>query len=118
MVRVPGKGRFELRLPDGAVNPYLLQAAVIAAGLDGIARKAHPGKRYDIDMYQLGHTVTDAPKLPLNLLDALRSFDKDEELKSALGTEFADAYLKLKRDEWTSYASHFTQWERDNTLDV
>ncbi len=36
MVRVPGPGRFELRLPDGAVNPYLLQAIIIAAGLDGI----------------------------------------------------------------------------------
>jgi len=32
MVRVPGPGRFELRLPDGAVNPYLLQAVIIAAG--------------------------------------------------------------------------------------
>jgi glutamine synthetase len=118
MVRVPGKGRFELRLPDGAANPYLLQAAVIAAGLDGVARKLHPGPRLDIDMYQLGHTVKDAPKLPLNLLDALRSFDKDAELKSALGEEFAQAYLKLKGDEWNAYASHFTQWERDNTLDV
>ena len=85
MVRVPGKGRFELRLPDGAANPYLLQAVIIAAGLDGIASKAHPGKRLDIDMYQLGHTVTDAPKLPLNLLDALRNFDKDTALKNALG---------------------------------
>ena len=71
MVRVPGKGRFELRLPDGAANPYLLQAVIIAAGLDGIERKADPGKRLDIDMYQLGHTVTDAIKLPLNMLDAL-----------------------------------------------
>jgi glutamine synthetase len=118
MVRVPGKGRFELRLPDGAANPYLLQAAVIAAGLSGIAHKAHPGRRYDIDMYQLGHTVTDAPKLPLNLLDALRNLDKDTELKAALGNEFSDAYLKLKLNEWNSYASHFTQWELDNTLDV
>ena len=63
MVRVPGKGRFELRLPDGAANPYLLQAVIIAAGLSGIHKKADPGKRLDIDMYQLGHTVTDAPKL-------------------------------------------------------
>ncbi len=118
MVRVPGKGRFELRLPDGAANPYLLQAAVIAAGLSRIANKADPGKRLDIDMYQLGHTITDAPKLPLNLLDALRSFDKDTELKAALGNEFADAYLKLKGNEWNQYASHFTQWERENTLDV
>jgi glutamine synthetase type III len=118
MVRVPGKGRFELRLPDGAANPYLLQAIIIAAGLDGIASKAKPGKRYDIDMYQSGHMVKDAPKLPLNLLDALRAFDRDESLKEMLGTEFSSAYLKLKHNEWQSFASHFTQWERDNALDV
>jgi len=118
MVRVPGKGRFELRLPDGAANPYLLQAVIIAAGLDGIRSKADPGKRYDIDMYQHGHTVKGAPKLPLNLLDALREYDKDKSLKAALGEEFSSAYLKLKHQEWNSYASHFTQWERDHTLDI
>jgi glutamine synthetase len=118
MVRVPGKGRFELRLPDGAANPYLLQAVIIAAGLSGIAQRANPGRRYDIDMYQHGHTVTDAPKLPLNLLDALRNFDKDTELKQMLGEEFAAAYVKLKKSEWNSYASHMTEWERANTLDV
>jgi glutamine synthetase len=118
MVRVPGKGRFELRLPDGAANPYLLQAVIIAAGLSGIHKKADPGKRLDIDMYQNGHTVTDAPKLPLNLLDALRNFDNDEELKQMLGVEFSNAYLKMKKTEWNSYCSHLTQWERDNTLDI
>jgi glutamine synthetase type III len=118
MVRVPGKGRFELRLPDGAANPYLLQAVIIAAGLDGVRCKADPGKRWDIDMYQLGDTVTDAPKLPLNLLDALRAFERDEGLKAALGSEFSAAYLKLKQMEWNSFSSHFTQWERDNTLDI
>jgi glutamine synthetase type III len=118
MVRVPGKGRFELRLPDGAANPYLLQAAIIAVGLEGMSSKADPGKRLDIDMYALGHTVHNAPKLPLNLLDALRAFDRDTELKSALGNEFAEAYLRLKHQEWNSYTAHFTQWERDVTLDI
>ena len=118
MVRVPGPGRFELRLPDGAVNPYLLQAVIIAAGMDGIRSKADPGPHHDIDMYQLGHTVKDAPRLPLNLLDALRYYDQDEGLKNALGAEFSAAYLKLKQREWDSYASHFTQWEQDNTLDI
>ncbi len=47
MVRVPGPGRFELRLPDGAVNPYLLQAVIIAAGLSGIRSNADPGKRWE-----------------------------------------------------------------------
>ena len=118
MVRVPGPGRFELRLPDGAANPYLLQAVIIAAGLDGVRNKADPGKRHDIDMYQMGHTVTDAPKLPLNLLDALRDFDRDATLKSAMGDEFSSAYLKLKHKEWDSYASHFSAWENENTLDI
>ncbi|MBX3566781.1 MAG: type III glutamate--ammonia ligase [Rhizobiaceae bacterium] len=118
MVRVPGPGRFELRLPDGAVNPYLLQSVIIAAGLDGLRSQADPGRRYDIDMYAMGHTVKGAPKLPLNLLDALREFDRDKSLKSAMGEAFSAAYLKLKRKEWDSYAQHFTQWERDNTLDI
>jgi len=61
MVRVPGPGRFELRLADGAVNPYLFQAAILAAGLDGIAVKADPGKRHDIDMYENGHKVRGVP---------------------------------------------------------
>ncbi|MCQ0988053.1 type III glutamate--ammonia ligase [Jiella marina] len=118
MVRVPGPGRFELRLPDGAANPYLLQAVVIAAGLDGIRTKADPGPHSDIDMYAEGHTVTDAPKLPLNLLDALREFERDEDLTGMLGTDLSTAYLKLKRNEWDSYCGHFTQWEREATLDI
>ena len=118
MVRVPGPGRFELRLPDGAANPYLLQAVIIAAGLDGIRTNADPGKRHDIDMYAEGHKVRGAPKLPLNLLDALRFFDKNKELKAALGDEFSAAYLKLKHNEWNSYMSHLSSWEKENTLDI
>ncbi len=118
MVRVPGPGRFELRLPDGAANPYLLQAVIIAAGLSGIRHKADPGKRYDIDMYAEGHKVRGAPKLPLNMLDAIRTYDKDKELKSMLGDEFSAAYIKMKTQEWNSFTSHFSQWEKDNTLDI
>lgn len=118
MVRVPGPGRFELRLPDGAANPYLMQAVIIAAGLDGLRSKADPGPRHDIDMYTEGHTVTGAPKLPLNLLDALRDFDRDTTLKAMMGEAFSTAYLKLKHQEWNDFTAHFTQWERDTTLDI
>jgi glutamine synthetase len=118
MVRVPGPGRFELRLPDGATNPYLLQAVIIAAGLSGLASKADPGPRHDIDMYAEGHTLTDVIKLPLNLLDALRAFDADEALKHKMGAEFASAFLKLKTQEWNSFVSHFSAWEKANTLDI
>ncbi|MGB1209198.1 MAG: type III glutamate--ammonia ligase, partial [Paracoccaceae bacterium] len=93
-------------------------AVIIAAGLDGIRTQADPGPRHDIDMYAEGHTVTGAPKLPLNMLDALRAYDADAGLKAAMGEEFSAAYLKMKMQEWNSYVSHFTQWERDNTLDI
>ncbi|MDM8165502.1 type III glutamate--ammonia ligase [Roseovarius sp.] len=118
MVRVPGPGRFELRLADGAANPYLLQAVVIAAGMSGIRSKADPGKRHDIDMYAEGHKVRGAPKLPLNMLDAIRTFNRDRELKSMMGEAFSEAFIKLKTKEWNSYCAHFSQWEKDHTLDI
>ena len=118
MVRVPGPGRFELRLPDGAANPYLLQAVIIAAGLSGLRSQADPGPRHDIDMYAEGHTVTDAPKLPLNLLDAIRAFVSDTGLTAMLGAEFSASYAKMKQQEWDSFVSHFSHWEREHTLDI
>jgi len=117
MVRIPDPGRFELRLMDGAVNPYLGAAVVLAAGLDGIANKRDPGKRLDIDMYAEGHKAKGAKKLPLNLLDALRLTDKSKVLRAAMGDEIIDSYIKLKMEEWNKYTRHLTQWERDHTLD-
>lgn len=116
MIRVPDPGRFELRLPDGSANPYLLQAGVLAAGLDGIKNQRDPGKRLDINMYTDGHTVKDAKRLPLNLLDALRAFEASPVMKDYLGS-FVPAYATLKHGEWNDYARHLTQWERDTTLD-
>jgi glutamine synthetase len=118
MIRIPEAGRFEFRLADGAANPYLLPAAVLAAGMDGVTNKRDPGKRLDINMYTDGHTVVDAKRLPLNLLDALRALEKSTILRGALGDELVDGFLKLKTIEWNDYSRFLTQWERDNTLDI
>ncbi len=116
MIRIPDAGRFEFRLADGAANPYLMPAAVLAAGLDGIAGKRDPGKRLDINMYTEGDKAKGAKRLPLNLLDALRALDKSKVLKEGLG-EVVDAFIKLKMQEWTDYGRHLTEWERRTTLD-
>ena len=116
MIRVPDGGRFEFRLADGAANPYLLQAAILAAGLDGIRNRRDPGKRLDINMYTDGHTVEGVKRLPLNMLDALRALEQSSVLHEALGG-FVPSYLKLKTQEWNDYCRHLTQWERDTTLD-
>ncbi len=117
MIRIPDAGRFEFRLGDGAANPYLLQAAILAAGLDGIENKRDPGKRLDINMYTDGHKVRGVKKLPLNLLDALRTFEGSKATRAMFGDEFVNAYSKLKMQEWNNHCRHLSQWERDNTLD-
>ena len=117
MVRIPDSGRFELRLMDGAANPYLMQAGILAAGLEGAANQRDPGKRLDIDMYTEGHKVRGAKKLPLNLLDALRLFEKDKVLRAGLGDELVNSYVKLKNIEWAAYAASLSDWERRHTLD-
>ena len=117
MVRVPDDGRFELRLMDGAANPYLMQAGILATALDGIENKRDPGDPLDINMYEEGHKVKNAKKLPSNLLDALRQLDKNKVIRAGLGDELIDAYVKLKMDEWNSYTANLSDWERANTLD-
>ncbi|MGX9425332.1 MULTISPECIES: type III glutamate--ammonia ligase [Bradyrhizobium] len=116
MIRIPEAGRFELRLADGAANPYAMQAAILAAGLDGIQSNRNPGKRLDINMYTDGHLVQDVKKLPLNLLDALRALEGSKLLSESLG-EYVPAYLKLKHEEWNDFSRHLTRWERETTLD-
>ena len=117
MVRVPGPGRFELRLMDGASNPYLLQAGSLMLGLDGVINKRDPGKRLDINMYTEGHKAGKVKKLPLNLLDSIRIFDSSKVIREGFGNQFVDSYVKLKNKEWESYSRDLSQWERNTTLD-
>ena len=117
MIRIPDAGRFELRLMDGAANPYLMQAGILMSGLDGMANKRDPGKRHDINMYTDGHKLKGVKRLPKNMLDSIRLFEKSTILREGLGNELVDAYSKLKHVEWTDFSTTLSQWERDNTLD-
>jgi glutamine synthetase len=117
MIRIPDPGRFELRLADGAANPYLLPAAVFAAGLDGLKNNRDPGPRLDINMYAEGDKAVAAKRLPLNLLDALRALERSAVLRDAFGEKTLASYIKLKTDDWNAYSRHLTDWERQTTLD-
>ena len=110
MIRIPGPGRIEFRLADGAANPYLMAAAILASGLDGIENKIDPGKRLDIDMYNESEKAKNVKKLPLYLIDSIREFQKNKVLKSYLGDEFYNAYLKIKNIEWNDFSISLTQW--------
>jgi glutamine synthetase type III len=117
MIRIPDEGRFELRLMDGAANPYLMQAGALVMGLDGIENKRDPGPRLDVNMYEEGARMKRIKRLPLNMLDAIRLFDKNKVIRAGFGDALVDSYVKLKLQEWKSYSTTLSQWERDNTLD-
>lgn len=118
MLRGPG-GRIELRLPDGACNPYLATAAVIAAGLDGIAHDIDPGEPQNTNLYELTPAqLRDAGigVLPQNLHEALAALEHDEVIRSALGP-VADEFLRLKHMEWVEYMRHVSDWEIKSYLE-
>jgi glutamine synthetase len=118
MVRIPG-GRLELRLPDGACNPYLATAAVIAAGMDGIEHKLDPGAPHNVNLYELTDAELKQEKisiLPQNLHEALTALEKDKVIREALGP-VADEFLRLKHMEWVEYMRHVSEWEIESYLE-
>ncbi|MBM5800993.1 MAG: type III glutamate--ammonia ligase [Cyanobacteria bacterium K_DeepCast_35m_m2_023] len=117
MLRLPDDQRIELRLPDGSAHPYLLQAALLAAGLDGIERQLDPGPRHDNDNYAEPLGIDQCPRLPADLGEALDAFAADQPLRSALGEDFCRAYDGLRRCQWTRERGSIGEAERRSCLD-
>ena len=119
MIRIPGPGRMENRTVDGAANPYLAPTVMLAAGLDGIEHKMEAGSRNDRNLYEVPEAELKAEGigfLPTNLSEALDELAQDEVIKEALGREYAEYYIQVKRDEWKSYHDSVSQWEVENYL--
>lgn len=112
--RVPpergGGARVENRMPDGVANPYLVFAALLAAGLDGIDRDLDPGPGYEGDSYEITEPG-DIPVVPQYLHEALAELQKDEYICRMMGPEFTQAFLTLKTMEVERFRAHVTDWE-------
>ena len=117
MVRIPDDQRLELRLPDGSAHPYLLQAAILAAGLDGIERRLDPGARRDNDNYAQPLDGSECQLLPADLSEALDAFAADTALRQGLGEGFCRAYEGLRRRQWQRERGDISDAERRSSLD-
>ena len=125
MIRIPDPGRFELRLMDGSVNPYLLQASIAAAGLYGMDNKSDPGELLTCNMYTDYENYPNLERLPDDLYESLEKLNENKIVKEAFGEEVVDSYLKLKRKELNDFETEnvfdkegsITDWEKNNTLD-
>ena len=125
MIRVPDPGRFELRLMDGSANPYLLQASVLAAGIEGLNKRINPGKPLFCNMYEDYKKYPNLSKLPNELKDSLDKIENNKEMNKAFGKEVIKSYVKLRTSELKDFNDNekfdkskpITKWERQNTLD-
>ena len=97
MIRVPDPGRFELRLMDGSANPYLLQASVLAAGIEGLTKRINPGKPLFCNMYEDYKKYPNLSKLPNELKDSLDK-NNEEELEDNEDNELSEFEKRLELD--------------------
>ena len=121
MIRIPAPGRFEIRVVDGAANPYLAFAGLIAAGLDGITLKIDPGQLNLDNLYELPDEQVSARKievLPETLDEAINAMTKDSVVKGSLGKAYADLYLTVKREEWLAHNRTVSSAEREHYLAI
>jgi len=130
LVRVPGEfsessggARFELRLADGAANPYLLPAAIATAGMEGLAGRAPVApppcdmNMYDATNPEVVKAASNAPQLPRSLEAALNELGKSTVFTSGGMGETVAAFIKLRRKQWEEYTAQLTTWELQAYLD-
>ena len=105
LIRIPAKNsvNIEIRNADPAANPYLLFAAILHAGLDGIKKK----REYEpTEKNKLGIN-----KLPTNLLEALEELEKDEVIMRGIGKETVQMFIEKKKKDWQQYIGEITDLE-------
>jgi glutamine synthetase len=122
MLRLPrNRPAIENRAVDSAANPYLAAAFLLAAGLEGVAEGLDPGDpiedlTYDWSVSGPQSGDVQANRLPRNLLEAIEAFDVDPLTRSVFHEEFVSAYTAMKVEEWESYHSRVSEWERETYL--
>jgi glutamine synthetase len=108
----PELWRFECRRPGADANPYLALAGIAGAALDGIRSGAVPPEPVQGDAYAL----VDAPALPSSLESAIRAFEADAVLRSALGEAFSEYFVTSRSWELKAWQETVTDWERDRYI--
>ena len=125
MIRVPEPNRIEVRLPDGSANPYLMYAAMLAAGLDGVDNTMDPGEPNHDNLFTLPHEEIEArrlAKMPPTLLHAAENLAGNDCLAAGLGMTadgpYRDYFVKIKSEEFMAHHHEVTPGEVDQYLSL
>jgi glutamine synthetase len=128
LIRIPqyqrGKeaaARLEYRAADPACNPYLVFAAMLAAGLDGIEKELPLGSPTEENVFELGEDERKKrgiEVLPGSLLEAIEIAEGSTLLREALGDHVFETLIANKRIEWDDYRRQITDYELRRYLPI
>ena len=118
LVRVPARRergtRLELRMPDPSANPYLALAVQLAAGLDGVRRKAEPPEPIDKNIWKLSvreRRRYRIQELPRDLGEAITLLKRSTFVRETLGEHVFQYFVAAKEREWQDYIAQVHDWE-------
>lgn len=109
----------ELRFPDSSANPYLIFAACLAAGLEGIKKDMTPPESVNENIYDMKEEDKRSKgirKLPATMGESIEAFKKSSFIKDVLGKDIYEKYLGAKETEWEAFCTHVTDWEVNEYL--
>jgi len=104
----------ENRAPTGLSNPYLASAALLGAGILGVA----DGLELEPPAAPPAEEDESKPKLPTTVEESLEAFESDMAIVNLLGPEFVKAYGVMRRYELQRFNDHVTDWEREEYLEL
>lgn len=123
LVRIPDaeeiNTRLEMRSADPTANPYLLLAACLSAGLNGIKEAKKPMAPITSNVFEMSEeerAERGIKPLPSTLHNAVKAFKADPLIQKALGEHLTQSFIDSKNFEWSKYNQSVFDWERDRYM--
>ncbi|MCT7717358.1 MAG: glutamine synthetase, partial [Lactobacillus iners] len=123
LVRIPAAEevttRLELRSADPTANPYLLLAATLKAGLNGIKEAKMPMEPVTSNVFEMSEEKRKElgiKPLPSTLHNAIKAFKADKLIQEALGEHLTKSFIDSKELEWARYTQSVSEWERQRYI--
>lgn len=123
LVRIPDaeeiNTRLEMRSADPTANPYLLLAACLTAGLNGIKEAKKPMAPITSNVFEMSEeerAKRGIKPLPSTLHNAVKAFKADSLIQEALGEHLTQSFIDSKNLEWSKYTQSVSDWERDRYM--
>ncbi|KRM99835.1 glutamine synthetase [Lactobacillus taiwanensis DSM 21401] len=123
LVRIPDaeeiNTRLEMRSADPTANPYLLLAACLSAGLNGIKEAKKPMAPITSNVFEMSEeerAERGIKPLPSTLHNAVKAFKADPLIQAALGEHLTQSFIDSKNLEWSKYNQSVSDWERDRYM--